>query len=59
MVRNIRNIFHRAGLMAHEVRTLQGIVTGLTERPHIASAKPAKARGPGTKGRKRRSDPEK
>ncbi|MBM3539917.1 MAG: RNA methyltransferase [Alphaproteobacteria bacterium] len=56
MVRNIRNIFHRAGLMAHEVRTLQGIVTSLTERPHIASAKPKKERGPGTKGRKRRSD---
>lgn len=34
MVRNIRNIFHRAGLMAHEVRTLQGILTGLTQRPH-------------------------
>lgn len=59
MVRNIRNIFHRAGLMAHEVRTLQGIVTGLTERPHMASARPAKVRGPGTKGRKRCSEPEK
>lgn len=57
MVRNIRNIFHRAGLMAHEVRTLQGIVTGLTERPHIASVKPAKLRGPGTKGRRRSVDP--
>jgi tRNA/rRNA methyltransferase len=34
MVRNIRAIFQRAGLMAHEVNTLQGIVTGLTERPH-------------------------
>jgi tRNA/rRNA methyltransferase len=47
MVRNIRNIFHRAGLMAHEVRTLQGIVTGLTERPHMASAK----RKPGSRSR--------
>lgn len=54
MVRNIRNIFHRAGLMAHEVRTLQGIVTGLTERPHAVSARPRKERGPGAKGRKRR-----
>ena len=56
MVRNIRNIFHRAGLMAHEVRTLQGIVTGLTEKPHVASATSRAGRGPGTKGRKRRSD---
>lgn len=39
MVRNIRNIFHRAGLMGHEVRTLHGILTGLTERPHVKSAK--------------------
>ncbi|MBI3452453.1 MAG: RNA methyltransferase [Rhodospirillales bacterium] len=34
MVRNIRSIFHRAEMMAHEVRTLHGIVTGLTMRPH-------------------------
>ncbi len=40
MVRNIRAIFMRAGLMTHEVRTLHGIVTGLTERPHAASAAP-------------------
>lgn len=40
MVRNIRAIFMRAGLMTHEVRTLHGIVTGLTERPHAASAPP-------------------
>ncbi len=37
MIRNIRNIFHRSGLMAHEVRTLQGILTGLTARPHAGS----------------------
>jgi tRNA/rRNA methyltransferase len=36
MVRNIRAIFQRAGLMTHEVNTLQGIVTGLTERPHVS-----------------------
>lgn len=56
MVRNIRNIFHRAGLMAHEVRTLQGIVTGLTEKPHVASARQHEGRGPGVKGRRRRSE---
>ena len=33
-------LFMRAGLMTHEVRTLHGIVTGLTERrmPHGAGA---------------------
>ncbi|HTP81929.1 MAG TPA: RNA methyltransferase [Alphaproteobacteria bacterium] len=36
MVRNIRSIFYRAGLMSHEVRTLHGILTGLTQRPHAA-----------------------
>ena len=30
MVRNIRNMFQRAGLMEQEVRTLRGIVTALT-----------------------------
>ena len=40
MVRNIRSIFYRAGLMAHEVRTLHGIVTGLTQRPHAPAASP-------------------
>ena len=30
MVRNIRNIFQRAGLMEQEVRTLHGIVSSLT-----------------------------
>jgi tRNA/rRNA methyltransferase len=43
MVRNIRAIFMRAGLMTHEVRTLHGIVTGLTERPHAASAPPRRS----------------
>ena len=32
MRRNIRNIFLRAGLLDHEVRTLRGIVTSLTHR---------------------------
>jgi len=52
MVRNIRNIFHCAGLMAHEVRTLQGVVTGLTERPHMASAK----RQPGSRAKRGRPE---
>jgi tRNA/rRNA methyltransferase len=30
MVRSIRNIFQRTGLMEHEVKTLHGILTGLT-----------------------------
>lgn len=34
MVRNLRNLFHRAALRAFEVRTLQGVITGLTRRPH-------------------------
>jgi tRNA/rRNA methyltransferase len=46
MVRNIRAIFTRAGLMTHEVRTLHGIVTGLTERPHADSAPPKGSGGP-------------
>jgi tRNA/rRNA methyltransferase len=33
MVRNIRNIFSRAGLTDQEVRTLRGIVAGLTRKP--------------------------
>jgi len=49
MVRNIRNIFHRAGLMAHEVRTLQGIVTGLTQRPHAERARSARSAKPAGK----------
>ena len=43
MVRNIRAIFQRAGLMRHEVNTLQGIVTGLTERPHASPAPGSRA----------------
>jgi tRNA/rRNA methyltransferase len=31
MVRNIRNLFQRAGLTEQEVRTLRGIVAGLTK----------------------------
>jgi tRNA C32,U32 (ribose-2'-O)-methylase TrmJ len=57
MVRNIRAIFQRAGLMRHEVNTLQGIVTGLTERPHASTApgsraakKAAAGGGPGQGG---------
>jgi tRNA/rRNA methyltransferase len=57
MVRNIRAIFQRAGLMRHEVNTLQGIVTGLTERPHASPApgsraakKAAAGGGPGQGG---------
>lgn len=49
MVRNIRNIFNRAGLMAHEVRTLQGILTGLTQRPHAPRA--AKTPAPRRRGK--------
>ena len=30
MVRNIRNMFQRAGLMDHEVKTLRGIISALT-----------------------------
>jgi tRNA/rRNA methyltransferase len=55
MVRNIRNIFHRAGLMGHEVRTLHGILTGLTERPHVKSLeKKAAAPSPAKKPPSRR-----
>ncbi len=53
MVRNIRAIFQRAGLMTHEVNTLQGIVTGLTERPHvppIPGSRRGKGGGPGGGG---------
>lgn len=55
MVRNIRSIFYRAGLMSHEVRTLHGIVTGLTQRPHAPSGTPSAGAKPGeTRGRARR-----
>ncbi len=50
MVRNLRNLFHRAGLMSHEVRTLQGVITGLTSRPHVrrppSGAAPPESAGP-------------
>ena len=46
MVRSLRNIFHRAGLMAHEVRTLHGVVTGLTQRPHAARPQAARVKPP-------------
>jgi tRNA/rRNA methyltransferase len=32
MVRNLRNVFHRAQLREHEVRSLHGVVTALTGR---------------------------
>jgi len=49
MVRNIRAMFQRAQLMSHEVNTLQGIVTGLTEQPHQGSI-PGSRRGKHAKG---------
>lgn len=55
MVRNIRSIFYRAELMAHEVRTLHGILTGLTQRPHAAPSPPSRrAKRGGTRERARR-----
>jgi tRNA/rRNA methyltransferase len=44
-VRNLRAFFLRARPMAQEVRTAHGMLTGLVERPHLASAaKPKPAR---------------
>ena len=54
MVRNIRSIFYRAGLMSHETRTLHGIVTGLTQRPHAPRPRQAPARPGGRPERARR-----
>jgi tRNA/rRNA methyltransferase len=54
MVRNIRSIFYRAGLMAHEARTLHGILTGLTQRPHAPRADKAGA-GKAARGRRKRT----
>ncbi len=34
MIRNMRNIWHRAQLSEQDVRTLRGIVTALVHRPH-------------------------
>jgi tRNA/rRNA methyltransferase len=33
MVRNLRNMFQRAGLTKQEVRTLRGVITSLTRKP--------------------------
>jgi tRNA/rRNA methyltransferase len=49
MVRNLRNLFHRAGLMDFELRTLHGVLTALTSRPHApraAAAPPAPSPSP-------------
>ena len=35
MVRNLRNLFHRAGLTGQEVRTLRGVITALTRRRRV------------------------
>ena len=32
MIRNLRNMFQRAGLTEQEVRTLRGVVAALTRR---------------------------
>lgn len=34
MIRNMRNIWHRAQLSEQDVRTLRGVVTALVHRPH-------------------------
>jgi tRNA/rRNA methyltransferase len=38
MVRNIRNLFQRAGLTEQEVRTLRGVIAGLVKGPHTPPA---------------------
>ncbi|MDA0654140.1 MAG: RNA methyltransferase, partial [Proteobacteria bacterium] len=35
MIRNIRNLFHRAALTGQEVRTLRGVVTALTRHRKV------------------------
>jgi tRNA/rRNA methyltransferase len=35
MVRNLRNLFGRAGLTEQEVRTLRGVITCLVESRHV------------------------
>lgn len=35
MVRNLRNLFHRAGLSGQEVRTLRGVIVALTGRRKV------------------------
>jgi tRNA/rRNA methyltransferase len=57
MVRNLRNVFHRAELRDFEVRTLQGVITGLTSRPHAPrepAPPPATSPSGGTPPRARR-----
>jgi tRNA/rRNA methyltransferase len=46
MVNNLRSMFHRAGLLSHEVRTLHGVITGLTRRPHAPPLPTAEPRPP-------------
>ncbi len=36
MVRNLRNLFTRAGLSEQEVRTMRGVITALIKAPHAA-----------------------
>jgi tRNA/rRNA methyltransferase len=58
MVNNLRSIFHRAGLLGHEVRTLHGVITGLTRRPHAPRAgetPPASSPAAAKAGRPRRA----
>jgi tRNA/rRNA methyltransferase len=50
MTRNIRAIYARAGLMSHEIRTLQGILTGLTERPHASPVPGSRRPASGPRG---------
>jgi tRNA/rRNA methyltransferase len=51
MIRNIRALYQRAGLMSHEINTLQGILTGLTERPHASPIPGSRRRKPVEKPR--------
>lgn len=53
MVRNIRSIFLRAGLMAHEIRTLHGVVTGLVQQPHAPRRSTGNPPAPSQEGRRR------
>jgi len=48
MARNIRSMFARAELTEQEIRTLHGMLTGLTQRPHAPRERSA---GTATKGR--------
>lgn len=47
MVRNLRNIFQRAGLSEQEARTLRGVISGLADHAHrrwLAESKPDPAK---------------